>query len=128
MTLFLWGIRKKGKKCRKTSVVWQYYDIIPNIDPNDLEVWAKCKTCGNKYRAWSSYGTENLRKHSKVCEGRNTHDVSQMLLVRKARSLSISNSKFDAKRYRELLVALVIKHDLPFPYVEYKRNTLVLAW
>ncbi|XP_059446142.1 uncharacterized protein LOC132177718 [Corylus avellana] len=85
------GNRKKTKKRRKTSIVWQYYDIVPNIDPNDSEVWVKCKTCGNKYRARSSYGTGNLRKHSKVCGGRNTHDVGQMLLAGKAESLSFVN-------------------------------------
>jgi hypothetical protein len=42
-----------------------------------------------------------------------------MLLAGRARSLSVSASKFDPKRYRELLVAPVIKHDLLFSYVDY---------
>ncbi|XP_059435370.1 zinc finger BED domain-containing protein RICESLEEPER 2-like [Corylus avellana] len=70
------GIKKKGKKCRKTSDVWQYYDIVPNANPNDPE-------------------------------------------LEKAGSLGVSDSKFDPKRYRELLVASVIKHDLLFSYVKY---------
>jgi hypothetical protein len=27
------GSKKKGKKRTKTSVVWQFYDIVPNADP-----------------------------------------------------------------------------------------------
>jgi hypothetical protein len=75
--------------------------------------------CGNKYKARSLYGTGNLRKHIQGCAGANTHNVGQMLLAGKSRSLSIIESKFDPKRYRKLLVASIIKHDLPFSYVEY---------
>lgn len=34
--------------------------------------------------------------------------------------MSISSSKFCSKKFRKLLVASVIKHDLPFRYVEYE--------
>jgi hypothetical protein len=114
------GSKKKGKKHRKTSVVWHFFDIVPNADPEDLEVWAKCKACGNKYKTKSSFGTENLRKHVQACLGANNRDVGQMLLAGKSRSLSVSDSKFDPKIYRELVVILIIKHDLPFSYVEYE--------
>ena len=57
------GSKKKGKKRRRTSTIWQFYDIVPNVDPEDSEVWAKCKACGNKYKIQSSFGTRNLRKH-----------------------------------------------------------------
>jgi hypothetical protein len=33
--------------------------------------------------------------------------------------LSISASKFCLKRYRELLIAAIVKHKLPFSFVEY---------
>ena len=58
------GTKKKGKKRRRTSAVWQFFDIVPNADPEDPEVWAKCKKCGHKYKAKSSFGTGNLRKHA----------------------------------------------------------------
>jgi hypothetical protein len=61
--------KKKGKKRRKTSTVWQFYDIVPNADLEDPEVWKKCKACGNKYKARSSFGTGNLRKHIQVVRG-----------------------------------------------------------
>lgn len=34
--------------------------------------------------------------------------------------MSVSSSQFDPKRFRELVVASVIKHDLPFRFVEYE--------
>jgi hypothetical protein len=43
-----------------------------------------------------------------------------MLLVDKSGSLSVSNTKFDPKRYIELVVISIIKHDLSFSYVEYE--------
>jgi hypothetical protein len=51
--------------------------------------------------------------------GKNDHDIQQMLLSRDQGTLSISTSKFCPKRYRELLVDTIIKHDLSFSYVEY---------
>jgi hypothetical protein len=71
---------------------------VPNADLEDSEVWAKCKACGNKYKAQSSFGTGNLRKHIQACPGANTRDVGQMLLAGKSGSLSVSDSKFDPKR------------------------------
>jgi hypothetical protein len=71
---------------------------VPNTDLEDSEVWAKCKACGNKYKARSSFGTGNLRKHIQACPGANTRDVGQMLLAGKSGSLSVSDSKFDPKR------------------------------
>jgi hypothetical protein len=112
--------KKKGKKRRRTSAVWQFFDIVPNADPEDPEVWAKCKKCGHKYKARSSFGTGNLRKHAQACPGANNRDVGQMLLAGKSGSLSVSNSNFDPKVYRELVVISIIKHDLPFSYVEYE--------
>ena len=93
---------------------------MPNVDPENPEVCAKCKACGNKYKAQSSFGTRNLRKHVQACPGANTRDVGQTLLADKSGSLSVSDSKFDPKRYRELVVISIIKHDLPFSYVEYE--------
>jgi hypothetical protein len=51
--------------------------------------------------------------------GGNDHDIQQMLLSKDQGTLLISGSKFCPKRYRELLVGTIIKHDLPFSYVEY---------
>jgi hypothetical protein len=112
--------KKVQKKRRKTSTVWTYFDELPSTDPNDTRIWAKCKFCDHKYIANSSHGTGNLQKHMKVCGGKNDHDIQQMLLSRDQRTLSVSASKFCPKRYKELLVGTIIKHDLPFSYVEYE--------
>jgi hypothetical protein len=34
--------------------------------------------------------------------------------------MSAISSKFDPKKFRELIVESIIKHDLPFQYVEYE--------
>jgi hypothetical protein len=55
----------------------------------------------------------------KVCGRKNDRDIQQMLISRDQGTLSVSASKFCPKRYRELLIGTIIKHDLPFSYVEY---------
>jgi hypothetical protein len=109
---------KKGHKCRKTSAVWEHFDAICGKEGEKLN--AKCKLCGTVYLAPSTYGTGNLKRHIDNCPSRNTRDVGQMLLTRSYGSMSVSNSKFCPKKFRELLVASIIKHDLPFRYVEYE--------
>jgi hypothetical protein len=112
------GKDKKGHKHRRTSAVWQHFDVIRGTEGEKLK--AKCKLCGTIYLAPSTYGTENLKRHLDTCMRRNTRDVGQMLISRSQRSMSVSSSKFCPKKFRELLVALDIKHDLPFQYVEYE--------
>jgi hypothetical protein len=118
MTLFVWRKRKKNHKRRRTSAIWENFDAIRDKEGEKLK--AKCMLCGTVYLAPNTYGTENLKRHMDNCPRRNTRDVGQMLLSRSQGSLSVSNFKFCPKRFRELLVALVIKHDLPFRYVEYE--------
>ncbi|KAE8099582.1 hypothetical protein FH972_017553 [Carpinus fangiana] len=31
------GSKKKGKKCKRSSTVWQFYDVVTNADPDDPE-------------------------------------------------------------------------------------------
>jgi hypothetical protein len=99
----------EGHKRRRTSAVWEHFDAIQGKEGEKLK--AKCKLCGTVYLAPSTYGTGNLKRHIDNCPRRNTRDVGQMLLSRSQGSLSVSNSKFCPKKFRELLVALVIKHD-----------------
>jgi hypothetical protein len=109
---------KKGHKRRRTSAVWEHFDAIRGKEGEKLK--AKCKLCGTVYLAPNTYGAGNLKCHIDSCLRRNTRDVWQMLLSRSQGSLSVSNSKFCPKKFRELLVASVIKHDLPFRFVEYE--------
>ena len=64
----------------KTSIVWTYFEEIPQLDPTNPTIWAKCKFCSVKYVANSSHGTRNLKRHIDVCGKKNTHDVKQLLL------------------------------------------------
>jgi hypothetical protein len=111
--------KKVQKKRRKTSTVWTHFDELLSTNPNDKRIWAKCKFCEHKYIVNSSHGTGNLHKHMKVCGGKTDQDIQQMLLSRDQGTLLVSASKFCPKRYRELLVGTIIKHDLSFSYVEY---------
>jgi hypothetical protein len=110
MNLFVWRKIKKGHKRRRTSTVWQHFDAIRGTKGEKLK--AKCKYCGTIYLAPNTYGTGNLKSPR-----RNTRDVGQMLISKSQGSMSITS--FCPKKFRELLVASVIKHDLPFQYVEY---------
>jgi hypothetical protein len=118
MNLFVRGKIKKCHKRRRTLAVWQHFDVICGTEGEKLK--AKCKLCGTIYLAPSTYGTENLKRHLDTCPRRNTRDVGQMLISKSQGSMFVSSSKFCPKKFRELLVALVIKHDLPFRYVEYE--------
>lgn len=71
------------------------------------------------YIAPSTYGTRNLKRHIETCSRRDTHDVGQMLILRNQGSMFISSFKLCPKKFRELLIALVIKHDLHFQFVKY---------
>jgi hypothetical protein len=51
--------------------------------------------------------------------GKTEHDIQQLLLSGNQGNLSVSASKFCPKRYRELLIAAIVKHELPFSFVEY---------
>ena len=80
---------------------------------------AKCKIFGIVYKAPGEYGTRNMTRHIKVCSRKGTPDVGQMLLSGSQGGMSEISFKFDPKKFKELVVALIIKHDLPFQYVEY---------
>jgi len=86
---------KKDHKRRRTSAVWEHFDVIRGKEGEKLK--AKCKLCGTIYLAPSTYGTENLKRHIDTCPRRNTHDVGQMLLFRSQGSMFVSNSKFFLK-------------------------------
>ena len=55
----------------------------------------------------------------KNCGGKSEHNIQQLLLSGNQGNLLVNSSKFCPKRYKELLVAAIIKHELPFSFVEY---------
>ncbi|KAG2702548.1 hypothetical protein I3760_06G095200 [Carya illinoinensis] len=89
----------KGKR-RKRLNVWSFFEMVPESEKNDGKPRVRCKLCGVTYMAASKYGTRNMKRHIDTCPRR-------------------SNLKFDTNEYRELLVAAIVKHELPFRFVEY---------
>jgi hypothetical protein len=103
---------------KKTSIVWNFFDPV-HVEGDDM-VRAKCKSCGKTYKAPDKYGTGNMTRHMNKCARKDTPDVGQMLLSASQGGMSAISSKFDPKKFRELIVASIINHDLPFRYVEYE--------
>jgi hypothetical protein len=60
------GKDKKGHKRRRTSVVWQHFDVIRGTEGEKLK--AKCKLCGTIYLAPSTYANGNLKRHLDTCQ------------------------------------------------------------
>ena len=87
--------------------------MLPSKGDDD-KPYCKCKKCGNKYLSPGSYGTRTLKRHIKSCYKKCTKDIAQLILSNKNGSMSISSSKFDPDTFRELLVAVIGIHDLPF--------------
>ncbi|KAL5576006.1 hypothetical protein UlMin_017705 [Ulmus minor] len=78
-------------KGKKTlkSKVWNFFDILPL--GADQKLKSQCKKCGAQYMASSKYGTGNMRRHI----------------------------KYDSNKFRELVMACIVMHDLPFQFVEW---------
>ncbi|KAG6662042.1 hypothetical protein CIPAW_03G216300 [Carya illinoinensis] len=107
-------------KRRKRSNVWSFFEMVPDSDKvGNCKARAKCKMCGATYLAASKYGTGNLKRHIDTCPRRNTRDIGQLMLGQNSGGISVSTSKFDPVQYRQLLVEAIVKHDLPFRFVEY---------
>ncbi|XP_061340052.1 zinc finger BED domain-containing protein RICESLEEPER 1-like [Gastrolobium bilobum] len=120
------GTKAPTKKPRKlVSKVWQHFERIP-INKDGCKIQAKCKYCDQLYMADSKYGTGNLKRHLDGCVRRDTRDVGQMMLSTQNSSFSLE-PKFDHEKFRELLIAAIIMHDLPFQFTEWQGiRTLLL--
>ena len=70
--------------------------------------------CGNEYFSPGFYGTGTLKQHIESCYKKCIKDIAQLILDNKNGSMSVSSSKFDFDTFRELLVAAIVMHDLPF--------------
>jgi hypothetical protein len=110
--------KKVITKRKRTSIVWNFFDPI-HMEGDDM-VRAKCKSCSKTYKAPGEYETGNMSQHMNKCARKDTPDIGQMLLSASQGGMSVVSSKFDPKKFRELIVASIIKHDLPFRYVEYE--------
>ncbi|KAG6674595.1 hypothetical protein I3842_15G051200 [Carya illinoinensis] len=119
----------KGKR-RRRSNVWHFFEMVPDSEKNDGKPRARCKLCGVTYMAASKYGTGNMKRHIDTCPRRSSRDIGQCLLSQNSGSgsVSVSNLKFDTNEYRELLIAAIVKHELPFRFVEYSGVRYLLQY
>ncbi|KAG6527978.1 hypothetical protein ZIOFF_010114 [Zingiber officinale] len=132
----------KRKRVLK-SKWWQYFEILPKIEGEDLR--CKCKACGITYKAESSMGTGNLRRHIlNQCLKQKTSDIAQALLEQGDKSLAISQAlqssddfmrsmanrmfhKFDKywKDYNILFaIAVIVDPRFKMQFVEFCYNKL----
>ena len=103
---------------KEDFAVSAFFDMLLTKGDDD-KPYCKCKKCGNEYLSPGSYGTETLKRHIESCYKKRTKDISQLILGNKNGSMSVSSSKFYPDTFRELLVAAIVMHDLPFRFVEY---------
>ena len=118
------GVESTSTRKRKTrtlkSEVWQWFTMIKN-NPNDTgPPMCVCNKYGQKYKAGSDQGTGNLKRHHKKCEKENTRDIGQYMIASNKGAIDMRNPKFSQAKFRELLIEGVVRHDLPFSFVEYE--------
>lgn len=56
---------------------------------------------------------------------RDTRDVGQLLI---SHNILLESQKFDNEKFRELLNAAIVMHDLPFQFVEYEGIRAVFTY
>ena len=94
-----------SKRQRKTtSVVWDFYEKLPLDTDPDNRLRAKCKKCGIIFLADSKAGTTNLKRY----------------LAKHKIEASKQGTPIDHKEYREVVAKAIVRHNLPFSYVEYE--------
>nr|GLL33406.1 zinc finger BED domain-containing protein RICESLEEPER 2-like [Ipomoea trifida] len=112
------GLESTSKKCKSkelTSDVWNFFTKI-GVDADGTHK-AKCNGCLKEFRSGGKQnGTSSLRRHREICRMLKSHDLRQMFVTNEGK---LASRKVDPNIARELLASAVIKHDLPFSFVEY---------
>ncbi|KNA06017.1 hypothetical protein SOVF_184970, partial [Spinacia oleracea] len=107
----------KKRQRRLTSNVWVHFDFLDVPDENG-NLLCKCKKCGQTYNADSKQGTGNLLRHVKNCKMSKFRDVGQMILERTSSGLEHRLPVYNADYFRELVCLAIVRHDLPFQFVD----------
>ncbi|XP_042494998.1 zinc finger BED domain-containing protein RICESLEEPER 2-like [Macadamia integrifolia] len=114
---------------KKTSIVWKEFINIPKDKNPDGRQRAKCKACGNIYLADSSInGTGSLRRHLKSCLKRKNNDVAQMLVAGGDGNVALKTKRIDADVVRDMITALIVRHELPLVFVEYEEFRALISY
>ncbi|XP_062030209.1 uncharacterized protein LOC133746061 [Rosa rugosa] len=99
------------KKRKKSSQCWLSFEEIPLGE--DMIERAKCKKCGAILKCDSATGTGSMLRHHNSC---STSSASNVVSPQSA----IRSTKFQYEKFCELLIEAIIRHDLPFSFVEYE--------
>ncbi|KAJ6316890.1 hypothetical protein OIU78_020055 [Salix suchowensis] len=115
------GLQSTNKR-RKTSSVWDKFD---KRSAENGEVWATCKHCKKKYRAESTRGTSNLRKHLEKCSPSRQDEAEQNPLVLvetggSSTSVIQRNSVINQERSRLDIEKMIINHGYPLDMVQHE--------
>ena len=113
------GGKKKQEK-QHTSSVWTKFVKLP-IDEEWLSK-AIYQWCGKTFLADSNNGTSNLHRHLLKCLKRN--EVKQD----GEEHGKVLQNKITQEEFREMLAEAVIKHNLPFSFVEYEGIRKVFSY
>jgi len=110
-------VQKETKKAKTTtSEVWKYFSKVRVKDGKEK---AKCNACGQEYViGGTKIGTSTLLHHLKKCNVSPKYkDVGGVIIdnIGKLRSREL-----DHKHVREIMTMAIVKHGLPFKFVEYK--------
>ncbi|XP_060200821.1 zinc finger BED domain-containing protein RICESLEEPER 2-like [Lycium barbarum] len=111
--------QKKPRKLK--SAVWPYFKKIGRVEDGvEREI---CRGCKDPYKVGSTpgplgknYGTSHLKRHLLTCKKVKYRSLGQMFLDKQVK---IQSRKIDQLISREKLVEAIIKHDLPYSFVEY---------
>ena len=61
-----------------------------------------------------------MHTHMEKCVKKDHGDIGQLLMSQGQGSMLMRSTKFDPEKFRELAVEAILKHDLPFRFVQYE--------
>ncbi|XP_031120336.1 zinc finger BED domain-containing protein RICESLEEPER 2-like [Ipomoea triloba] len=122
---------KKRKISRQRSEVWDHFTKISN---DKCERKAKCNYCKKElFVDTKMNGTSSLKAHVRICPKmpRSSSDPSQteLLVPSSEGEGSLGCAKYNAEALRNSIAEMIINHEIPFKFVEFKgfRKCLPIA-
>ena len=112
--------RKTKMEKHHTSTVWTEFVKLP-INEERLSK-ATCQWCGKLFLADSHHGTSNLHRHLLKCLKQN--EVKQD----GEEEGRVLQNKITQEEFHEMLAEAIIKHNLPFSFVEYEGIRKVFSY
>ncbi|CAN6722759.1 unnamed protein product [Malus baccata var. baccata] len=108
-----------GKR-KLRSPVWNTFTKLDTIF-EDGKSRAQCKDCKKVVIDDSHHGTRNMKRHLNTCPAKNNVELFMS-------ASELCSQKFDPLVFRSLLVEAIIKHNLPFNFVEHEGIKALFAY